>query len=128
MNAERQIIPNRAADGVLRKVGDIYYVHRDGSDDVLVAAHFPGKGGGKTQGPIKLVEGHANESVHVEFCGTTVTRLTSPGRDVLISLPTQSALDEIYAKEKRVDWVILVIAAFAIAGSIAGFRATTRKH
>jgi hypothetical protein len=127
MSAEEHAIPSLIADGTLKKVGDIYYVHRDEADDVFVAACFPRRGGAECHGPIKLVDGHANEPVHVEFCGKTVSRLTLSGRDIRFSLPTQIELDAVNTKKRRVDWAILGIAALTIAGSMAGFRTITRQ-
>lgn len=126
-STEEHAIPSRAADGTLKKIGDIYYVHRDGSDDVFVAACFPQRGGAECHGPVRFVDGHANEPVHVEFCGKTVSRLTLSGRDVWFSLPTQSELGAINTKERQVDWVILGIAALTIAGSMVGFRMTMQR-
>ncbi|PMS16692.1 hypothetical protein C0Z18_22920 [Trinickia dabaoshanensis] len=125
-NAEGQIIPTRSADGVLQNVGDIYYSHRDGSDDVFIAACFPHRGGPDCHGPVEYVEGHTNEPVHVEFCGKTVTRLTISKNDLRFTPTTQEEFDAINAQGKRFDYIVLGIAVLLIAGSVIGFRRMRR--
>jgi len=126
-NAAGQIVPSRTADGTLTKVGDIFYVHRDGSDDVFVAACFPRKGGTECHGPENVVKGHSNEPAHVEFCGKTVSRMTLAGREVSLSIPTQEMLNALNAKERRVEWVVLGTAALMIGGSVIGIRVARKK-
>lgn len=100
-NTFGQATPTSVADGTLKKAGDFYYVHNDGSDDVFVAACIRNKGDAECHGPVAFVQGHVNESVHVEFCGKSVTRLILSGHEVSFSLPTQSALNASDAKKNR---------------------------
>lgn len=93
-----KVIPDRTADGVLTLAADIYFVHRDGVDDSIVASWR--KGG--SIGPAYEISRHVGELAHVEYCGRTVTRVTASGSNIFDAPPdTQATLDKRADSERR---------------------------
>ena len=101
LDSAGKVIPDRTADGVLTLAADIYFVHRDGVDDSIVAS-WRGKGG--SNGPAAEMSGHVGELAHVQYCGRTVTRVTASGVNIFDSPPdTQATLDKKAASERRLS-------------------------
>lgn len=84
------VVPDRTANGIWSKAAGMFYLHREGVDDVVVASCF-GKGGCK--GPISEVEGHVGEPARVEFCRRTIIRVELSGVVVFNAPPSQDILD-----------------------------------
>ncbi|MFM0732360.1 hypothetical protein PQQ52_17885 [Paraburkholderia sediminicola] len=110
-DAAGKVIPDRTADGVLTLAADIYFVHRDGMDDSIVASW---KKGGAI-GPAYQISRHVGELAHVEYCGRTVTRVTASGVNVFEAPPgTQATLDAKADSDRR--WAISTGATFLLWG------------
>jgi hypothetical protein len=113
VGATKSVVPSRTAVGVLTSLGDIYFVHHEGLDDVFVAGCFPQKGGGGCHGPVFLLRGHSGEPVNAAFCGSTLTHVELSGRQVFDSAsPSQAALDALAQPESRLS---KALAAFSLA-------------
>ncbi|NYH18932.1 hypothetical protein [Paraburkholderia bryophila] len=108
------VIPDRSADGVLTVAADIYFVHRDGIEDSIVASCL-GKGGCK--GPAIEMRRHVGESAHVQYCGRTVTGVIASGIKIFEANPdTQATMDARASWEKRTAAFMGV--AFVLFGAL----------
>ncbi|MFM0552874.1 hypothetical protein P0D69_18135 [Paraburkholderia sediminicola] len=111
-----RVIPDRTADGLLTLAAGIYFVHRDGVDDSIVAA-YRGRWAGSS--PLRKVEGHVGEAVHVEYCGRTVTDVTASGVTIFEVRPdTQATINSQADSERRssvimgAGWLLLGVLFF----------------
>lgn len=111
-----KVIPDRTADGVLTLAARIYFVHRAGVDDSVVAAY---RGRGTSSALLRVVERHVGEDTHIEYCGRTVTGITASGMKVYEVRPdTQAKMNGRADSERRLGlnmgagWLILGLLCF----------------
>lgn len=130
VGATQGVVPSRTAVGVLTRLGDIYFVHHGGLEDVFVAGCFVQKGGGGCHGPVDMLRGHSGEPVNAAFCGRTLTHVELSGRQVFDSAPpSQAALDALAQPESRMSkalagfsLAVALLCAFGCRRSKAGKR------
>lgn len=98
-DSKGNVIPDRSVDGVLTVAASIYFVHRDGVDDSIIASCH-GKGG--CRGPANEISKHIGEPAHVQYCGGTLTGVTASGLKIFEANPdTQVTIDARARSEKR---------------------------
>lgn len=93
-DAVGNVVPDRTADGILVKEAGMYFVHRDGLMDSLVArcsGRCSGRGPAPCNGPVTVAKRHLGEVVHVEYCGRTVTGVNFIDGEIYRSKPLTKA-------------------------------------
>jgi hypothetical protein len=111
-NAAGDVIPDRAADGVVTKNANMYFAHRAGAPDSLLAKCLDRNA---CNGPYSQMQGHLGEPVHVEYCGFTVTRVTLSGAEIFKTRPV--TLESINAtnSHERLALQFMVALCFALS-------------